>query len=650
MRLRFLLLIGIISLLVAVGNTPLIAKTNSVSAPVLKWQHGGCYNSWCETGWYSSAAVADLDGDNKPEIIGATYSLFVLNGENGTVQWSVDPPGGRVWAGVVVADIDNNGDLEIVTGHGSGYVNVHDHNGNQVWSKQPTSSELRGLTVYDIDNDNTMEIIVSAAIGSKTNTWVLEHNGATRSGWPRVNNDDGYAWGVYNDNATVGDMDNDGVAEIVVPSDVHYINAYEANGSQIPTHSMYGNKGWGKTGVHVSHAVDIRGYANCGSEHRPNFAHSAASMIDVNNDGTLEVVVVGNVYNCGTSPYTNLYEMPFIFNADRSRWSGNGYNWESIPSPDGNADPLIENYNVIENVHPNPVVADLDGDGLKEVLYSSYDGRLHTYWLDKTEHHNWPYNVNGTGPGYRFASEPVVADLDNDGKAEVIFTSWPQKGSNYVGKLHVLNYQGSVLHEQNLPTAFGSPDWNGGLAAPTIANIDSDNDMELVINTSHSGFVAYDLPNTSNARILWGTGRNNYQRTGSSLQGDLSNSGMQMTPLNPGPGETITVKITLRNNGPDLDSVSLTSQIPANVTYAGGLTASSGTPSYSGGEVSWSGMVETAVSVTIQFNVTINGSVTDPTVITSSADLDDGLGNQTQISNTIIANGQLTFLPFIAQQ
>ncbi|KPK04025.1 MAG: hypothetical protein AMJ56_18175, partial [Anaerolineae bacterium SG8_19] len=67
-----------------------------------------------------------------------------------------------------------------------------------------------------------------------------------------------------------------------------------------------------------------------------------------------------------------------------------------------------------------------DGNGLMEILFASYDGRLHAYWLDKTEHHQWPYNVNGTGPGIRFASEPVVADLDNDGLAEVIFTSWPE--------------------------------------------------------------------------------------------------------------------------------------------------------------------------------------------------------------------------------
>ena len=59
-----------------------------------------------------------------------------------------------------------------------------------------------------------------------------------------------------------------------------------------------------------------------------------------------------------------------------------------------NAAPLSEDYNVIENNVPNPVVVDLDGDGQKEILYPSYDGRVHAYWLDKTEHGSWPFEVD----------------------------------------------------------------------------------------------------------------------------------------------------------------------------------------------------------------------------------------------------------------
>lgn len=142
--------------------------------------------------------------------------------------------------------------------------------------------------------------------------------------------------------------------------------------------------------------------------------------------------------------------------------------------------------------------------------------------MDKTEHWAWPYAVYSTQEGvYRFASEPVVADLDNDGRAEVLFASWVQKDTGKTGKLHVLNWQGQALHAIDLPLAFGGASWNGALAAPTLANIDGDADLEVVLNTAHSGFVAYDLPGTAQARILWGTGRGNMQRTGTAVPGPL---------------------------------------------------------------------------------------------------------------------------------
>ncbi len=54
----------------------------------------------------------------------------------------------------------------------------------------------------------------------------------------------------------------------------------------------------------------------------------------------------------------------------------------------------------------------------------------------------------------------------------------------------------------------------GALAAPTLADIDEDGNLEVVLNTAGSGLVAYRLPNTANVRVLWNTGRGNYLRNG----------------------------------------------------------------------------------------------------------------------------------------
>ncbi len=633
-----------------VGWRDTAVQAGGISSPVLKWQLGGCYNSWCETGWYSSPAVADLDNDGKPEVIASPYTVFALNGEDGSVQWTAGSQANRTWPGVVVTDIDNDNDLEVAVAQGGGNLTVYDHAGNLVWTRQPESNELRGLSVFDLDADGTDELVVTAT-GNEVNAYVYEHTGSLRAGWPQLSNDSGYGWGVYNDNAALGDLDNDGQGELVIPSDVHYINAYEVDGGQIAASAIYGGVGWGKVGIWESLVPELRGWGACDGtrteSYRTNFADGPAVIADVNGDGVVEVVVTGNVYDCNAGYPPSRYIGVYIFNADRSRFNEDGYSWETVPLDTGA--PLSEDYSVIESAMPNPVVADLDGDGEKEILFASYDGRLHAFWLDKTEHHNWPYNVSNTGPGIRFASEPVVADLDNDGFAEVIFTSWPQKGNNYVGKLHVLNYQGTMLYEIDLPAPFGSPTWNGAMAAPTLANIDADADLELVLNTAHSGIVAYDLPGSANARILWGTGRGNTKRTGSFLLGSLDGSGMTAVPNIPSAGETVTVKITLNNPGPLLPGASLTSPLPAQVAYTGGLTASNGTPAYVAGEVSWSGAVPASVPVTIQYEVTVNAGIIAPTPIAFTAVLDDGVGKQNTLSATVIANGLPTYLPLIGK-
>lgn len=501
---------------------PVLLNTG-IRPPVLKWQRGGCYASWCETGWYSSPAVANIDQDPQAEVIAGAYDLVALDGVTGATQWRVEN-GSRVWPGIALADLTGNGSLEIIVGRSSDQLTVYNTSGGVLWVRNPFGSgELRSLALADLENDGLVEILVGRASGGSTKQIsVYEPNGSLRPGFPaRRDGEPGYGWGMYNQNVAAADLNNDGFKEIIGPTDTHYITALDRNGNQLPTNSIYnvfnplGPKVWAQVGVHVDHTVDLRGYANCGSEHRPNFADSAPVLADVNNDGTREVIVVGNVYNCGTDPYTSLYQMPFILNTDRSRWKGSGFDWTVLPSPEPAAAPLSENYDLIETAEPNPVVADLDGDGFQEILFASYDGRVHAYWLDKTEHGAWPYSVYKPAEGFlRFASEPVVADLNNDGKAEVLFTSWVQKGTSRTGKLHLLDYQGYPLSEIDLPPAVGG-DWNGAMAAPTLANIDTDPDLEVVILTAASGVVAYDLPGTANARILWSTGRGGLTRSGS---------------------------------------------------------------------------------------------------------------------------------------
>jgi uncharacterized repeat protein (TIGR01451 family) len=643
------------------ASEPNSQSPTSIQAPVLKWQNGGCYSSWCETGWYSSPAVADLDGDGQPEVIGSGYTIFVLDGATGAQKWHMpsgydrSQPGagsvGRTWPGIAVADLFGDGHQEIITAHSGGVVSVYNAQGYFMpgWPQHPTSSELRGLSLADLDGDGQLEIVVTAAIGSKTSTWVYEPNGSLRPGWPQLSNDSGYGWGVYNDNSALGDINGDGQSEVLVPSDVHYINAYTPNGVQLPANSIYGGKNWGQVGAWEDPSIELRGWGTCtngdprAERYRANFADGPAAIGDVNGDGVNEVVVTGNMYDC-IPGYPSKYMAAFIFNGDRSRFNQDGYDWSIGPIDTGA--PIQEDYNVIETAEPNPVLADLDGDGNQEILYASYDGSLHAFWLDKTEHGNWPYHVYTSGP-YRFASEPVVADLNDDGKAEVIFTTWVQKGSNLTGQLVILDYLGNLLQAVHLPPGYGGADWNGAMAAPTLANIDSDPDLEVVIETAHSGLVAYDLPGTANARILWGTGRGGYLRNGLLLMGDLSSSSAQADKLLVQAGDTLHYTFTLRNRGSTLKQVKAIDGLPPALQFAGNLQSSVGTAIQAGGVITWQGLILTNQEVTISFDAALDPSLTGYHAIRNTMQVDSGTGQELALKADVFTNAVPVFLPAI---
>ena len=234
-----------------------------------------------------------------------------------------------------MADIDKDGAKEIVVAQSGGYLTVYRLDKTVKWQVRPTTSELRGLLVADLDgNNSTLEVVVTAAIGSKTNTWVYNSNGTLRSGWPQMSSNNGYAWGVYNANAAAANLDpSDPALELVVPSDVHYIIAYKPNGASLAANTtVYPSRAyWGLVGVWENLAVEKRGWGECtagyprSENYRPNFAGSPATIADLNGDGQREVVVTGNVYDCSQDPYLDRYIGPFIFNKDRTRFNSGGY-------------------------------------------------------------------------------------------------------------------------------------------------------------------------------------------------------------------------------------------------------------------------------------------------------------------------------------
>ncbi|GMU44410.1 MAG: VCBS repeat-containing protein [Xanthomonadales bacterium] len=499
------------------GAAPVAAQ---FTTPVQQSAYGGCGLSSCQVGWYSGPAVADLEGNGSLEIVWGSFDVVALDAAGGE-RWR-GANAQRVWPAIAVADFDpGSPGLESAVGRNGNQLTLYSATGAVLWTRSPFSGgEVRSLAAGDIDGNGDLEIVVGrASSGGTLQVSVYEHDGSVRTGWPaRRTGEPGFGAGMYNENLALGDLDGDGQHEVYAPTDTHYITALHPNGDQLLASTLYGlsmglQKTWAQVGVHVEHAVDLQGFANCGTQHRPNFANAAPAIADLDGNGSLELIVPGDVYNCAIGdPAGDLYYLPWILKRDRTRWSNASVDWTTIPPPGASGGPIIQGqFATIEDAVVNAVPADLDGDGQREILFQSYDGKLHAWWLDKTEKHSWPYTIPGTG--FRFGAEPAVADLDGDGDAEVIFTTWPQKGGNAVGQLLVLSHQGVLLTSVNLPAPRGG-NWNGGLAAPTLAQLDADPNWEAVVGTSRSGVVVYELQGSAATAIRWGTARGNLLRNG----------------------------------------------------------------------------------------------------------------------------------------
>lgn len=84
--------------------------------------------------------------------------------------------------------------------------------------------------------------------------------------------------------------------------------------------------------------------------------------------------------------------------------------------------------------HQYLTVADVNDDGTKEILVGSGDEVL-VLRHDGRAHPGWPKRVTGSHPGTTTTGSPVVADLDGDGRVEIVATNrhevfaWTEDGT-----------------------------------------------------------------------------------------------------------------------------------------------------------------------------------------------------------------------------
>ena len=502
-------------------------STGPVQAPVLRQTLPA---SWDEN-WLASPAVADLDNDGSPEIIAARHSVLYVWDSTGALVWRAawnhnasdpeDHGGSRMWASPVVGDFDNDGDLEIAVGSDADSesnvnVAVYDHTGELLpgWPQHfGGSDEVRSITAGDLDGDGTAEIVVNKTSEGPT-TAVYNLNGSMRSGWPQVTSscdppapaEPCWDFGGYNQNIGLADMDGDGFLDVISAYDAIGFGIFHGDGRPFPTHESFTDRVITAVEAYHDLALSQQGW---GTGDRSEFTYSPPALADVDGDGDLEVVLVGD-HEHSTST-ANQGVTFWVINHDMTRPAG----WEwpkdtGMPLHDGS---LGQN---IVPTRPSPSIGNINEDAGLEIIAPAYDGKLYAFSHDGTE--LWAYTFGTQSHPYIGAGEALIADLNGDGIPEVLFTTFSSgepREPDTPAHLVILNNNGAELHKIEI---FG----RGSMAAPTLADIDGDDQPELIISLKDTlgggdgGVQIWDLPGAAPNCLQWPTGRGNLLRQGRS--------------------------------------------------------------------------------------------------------------------------------------
>ena len=340
----------------------------------------------------------------------------------------------------------------------------------------------------DLDNDGIQEIVVGAS--------VYQANGTVRAGWTSFP-------GVGRANSAVADIDSDGLLEIIAAD---YDYAYVPPTYGAPVINAYTEN---KTLV-WSHVAANPWYSNLYSQGTPG----TISVGDVDGDGQDEVVFpIFFSYQPGPSPYFTHVHV--------------------LDAATGN----VEAVHALPGYGVNSVaLADLDQDGAVDMVTETWDGAAGNgvvYAIDSTGNAlpGWPQNVSpGNSQGFS-RMDPVIADVDRDGRLDVhvgkylfnadgtLHTGWPTGyfsritgalgqmdgdrahevvlgGGNHVvmwGTEHdaTFRYLTIRLFENWFIMMFGE---NGAPGNPLIADIDGDGDVDAIHNAEYGHSYGTLLP------------------------------------------------------------------------------------------------------------------------------------------------------------
>ena len=372
----------------------------------------------------SIPVVADLDGDCVPEIIFNTFrdSSFnsdgvvrAIRGDNGAAVWTASAAAYRTdgTANPAVADVDGDGRLEVYIANASNAVLAFDDRGRPLWTSDTyTGPEDSGsVTIANLDGEGPAEIVFGAAVYDATGKLVFEGT-------------EGRGFGGQGPISCIADLDGDGRPELIAGNTAYAFTGRIANASLVGTVRFTAETPDGYCGI-----ADLDG------DGAPEVVLVASGTIYVLQGQTGATLASASIPGGGHGGAPNIADFdgdgrPDIATAGASRYVVMRYDgpaqlgvaW-SAPTEDDSSS------------RTGSSVFDFDGDGRAEVVYNDeefvriYPGREPDCLMsppgpgcdgEMTDEEILFRDLNSSRTRTEY---PVIADVDGDFKAEIVFAT-----------------------------------------------------------------------------------------------------------------------------------------------------------------------------------------------------------------------------------
>lgn len=341
-------------------------------------------------------------------------------------------------------------------------------------------------------------------------------------------------------NFFVGDIDGDGVMEMVTGGLMYHVSNYSRTDLEAPLRIW----NWDGTNFTLEYSYNWAGII------------SAIYAADLNGDGSTELITGGSIINStGNYPALRIWSydgevlvlksshegtgvssisvsdldkdgIPEILTVSRAS-SGTGYSAQlCVWQWTGNSLALLKSteWGSAEGASANSVYAyDLDKDGVVEVVTGGYDNGLtnssgqlrvwHWNGQELTLEANLEWRmvegvygvtISGGPMGNTLVENVKVGDVDGDGTAEIVTGGFAYDGANVTAQLRIWNYEGSTLVLEK------SCEWVTEditeIKAIALDDVDGDNQVDIVtsgVTAVYGGFNDAEVPPEAAQLRVW---------------------------------------------------------------------------------------------------------------------------------------------------